>query len=178
LTLDVWTPNDPNRSRSQAIVARKSARDVVGCTRYLRRGKAASKHGCQFGAYERSAHEIRHPCANECVDANVERSPRKEDGLHRTGGAKRVRQIEGVPDGRHNINTASKRVGSLRTAAMLAGVRPPHPSIPTMCAPLWNAAKKGDKALLLAWKHDSVSGRKSPRYEFIRTPTGQPEHQP
>src|SRR3984957_20035784 len=66
--------------------------------RCLRRGKAASKHGCEFSANKRPAHEIRNACPHECVGANVERGSRKEDRLRRANAVKRVRQIEGPPD--------------------------------------------------------------------------------
>src|ERR1700722_19678339 len=69
--------------------------------RCLRRGKAARKHGCEFSADKGPAHEIRNSCSNECVDANVERRSRKEDRRRRTDAVKRVRQIEGLPNGGH-----------------------------------------------------------------------------
>src|ERR1700733_623061 len=81
---------------------------VVRRAQCLRRSKAARKHRCEFRADKRAAHEIRDPCTNEYVDANVERGSGKEDRPRRTDGVKRVRQIEGVPNGGHTYQYGVK----------------------------------------------------------------------
>ena len=89
-----------SQCRSQRSSVLRLSGDVLRA-QCLRRGKAARKHRCEFSANKRPAHEIRDPCPNERVDANVERRSRKEDRPRRTDGVKRVRQIEGVPNGGH-----------------------------------------------------------------------------
>ena len=61
--------------------------------------QGSGEHGSEFGANKRPAHQIRNARLNECVGANVERGSRKEYRLYRADAMKRVRQLEGPPDG-------------------------------------------------------------------------------